>query len=71
MTEVPRKLKVFRPFFVSTDLPYSIKRGEAVSIPIVVFNYQDSDVVAEVELDNGLQEFEFAELTNDINQPSK
>lgn len=71
MTEVPRKLNVFRPFFVSTDLPYSIKRGEAVAVPIVVFNYQNEDVEAEVVLDNELQEFEFAELSNDVNQPSK
>jgi CD109 antigen len=68
MTQNPRKLEVFQPFFVSTNLPYSIKRGEVVSIPIVVFNYMNEDVQAEVTLDNTLLEFEFAdvdEATND------
>lgn len=73
MTKSAKHLKVFQPFFVSTDLPYSIKRGEVVAIPIVVFNYMEEDVVAEVTLDNAEQEFEFTEMTNEIIEtaPSK
>lgn len=73
MTESPKNLQVFQPFFVSTNLPYSIKRGEVVAIPIVVFNYMDQDVTAEVTLDNVGQEFEFTEISNEINDapPSK
>lgn len=67
MTETPKNLQVFQPFFVSTNLPYSIKRGEVVAIPIVVFNYMDQDVTAEVTLDNVGQEFEFTEISNEIN----
>ncbi|XP_059619137.1 CD109 antigen-like isoform X4 [Phlebotomus argentipes] len=71
MTQNPRTLKVFQPFFVSTNLPYSVKRGEVVSIPIVVFNYMESDVQAEVTLDNVNQEFDFTEVTNDVNPNPK
>ena len=67
LTKAPRMLNVFQPFFVSTNLPYSIKRGEVVSIPVVVFNYMDVDQQAEVTLVNSENEFEFAELSNDIN----
>lgn len=64
-------MKVFRPFFVSLDLPYSVIRGEVVSIPVVVFNYFDEDVTAEVTLKNE-GEFEFPDLSNDVNDsPSK
>lgn len=73
MTKSAKHLNVFQPFFVSTDLPYSIKRGEVVAIPIVIFNYMEEDVVADVTLDNAEQEFEFTEMTNEINDatPSK
>ena len=58
LTKAPRMLNVFQPFFVSTNLPYSIKRGEVVSIPVVVFNYMDVDQQAEVTLVNSENEFE-------------
>lgn len=71
LVEAPTKVKVFRPFFVSLDLPYSVIRGEVVSIPIVVFNYFDEDVTAEVTLKNE-GEFEFTDVSNDVNEtPSK
>jgi len=64
---------VFRPFFLSLDLPYSVIRGEIVAIPIVVFNYMSKDLEADVMLENEqLENFEFAEVSNDVNeQPSK
>lgn len=64
-------MKVFRPFFVSLDLPYSIIRGEVVSIPVVVFNYFNEEVSAEVTLKNE-GEFEFSDVSNDVIEgPSK
>lgn len=33
------KLTVFRPFFIKTNLPYSVKRGEKLALQILVFNY--------------------------------
>ncbi|KAK7474917.1 hypothetical protein BaRGS_00033804, partial [Batillaria attramentaria] len=39
-------VRVFRPFFVSLNLPYSVIRGEHVVLQAIVFNYmqQDQDV---------------------------
>lgn len=71
LTKQPSKLQVFQPFFVSINLPYSVKRGEVLSLPIVVFNYMGSNVDADVTLHNNDQEFEFVEMTNDLEKPSK
>ncbi|KAK2582524.1 hypothetical protein KPH14_004819 [Odynerus spinipes] len=66
----PRKLKVFRPFFISMDLPYSVIRGEIVAIQIVVFNYMNKNVVADVLLEN-VGQFEFAEISNEVHDTPK
>ena len=64
-------MKVFRPFFVAMDLPYSVIRGEIVAIQIVVFNYMNKAVTAEVLLTNEGQ-FDFAEVSNEVHDvPSK
>ncbi|XP_073826189.1 thioester-containing protein 2 isoform X3 [Musca autumnalis] len=68
MAENPTKIKVFQPFFLSTNLPYSVKRGEVISIPIVVFNYMEKSLVAEVTMENTDQEYDFTEATNDIEE---
>ena len=47
-----RQLQVFRPFFVSLNLPYAVKRGEVVGIQCVVFNYHQTDLVADVTLEH-------------------
>uniref|UniRef100_A0A1Q3FP24 CD109 antigen n=1 Tax=Culex tarsalis TaxID=7177 RepID=A0A1Q3FP24_CULTA len=71
LTQQPRKLNVFLPFFVSTNLPYSVKRGEIVSIPVVIFNYMESGQTAEVTFDNSEYEFEFADVENEIHENTK
>jgi CD109 antigen len=71
LTKQPTKFNVFQPFFVTTNLPYSIKRGEVVSIPFVVFNYMDQDQETEVTFFNSDQEFEFTEINEDENQIKK
>ncbi|XP_021920080.1 CD109 antigen-like isoform X2 [Zootermopsis nevadensis] len=72
LSEAPRKLRVFRPFFLSLDLPYSVVRGETVAIHIVVFNYMSKDLEADVTLENEqLENFEFAEVSNDVNEQPK
>ncbi|BET03017.1 thioester-containing protein [Nesidiocoris tenuis] len=59
LSEDPTKIRVFRPFFVSLNLPYSVTRDESVAIPVNVFNYLDQEVTAEVTLENpGWFEFE-------------
>ncbi|KAL1124405.1 hypothetical protein AAG570_001034, partial [Ranatra chinensis] len=70
LIEAPRSVKVFRPFFVSLDLPYSVIRGETVSIPVVVFNYMDQTVAADVTIEN-VGQFDFADYSNDVYQQPK
>lgn len=62
ITKAPTKLRVHQPFFVSLNLPYSVKRGEVVSVPCTVFNYLQQTIDVEVTLENEHNEFEF---TND------
>ena len=59
LTERAEKLKVFKPFFIVLDLPYSIKSGEIVAVSIIVFNYLNADQTADVILYNAKNEFEF------------
>lgn len=60
LTKTPRRLEVFQPFFVSINLPYSIKRGEILTIPVAIFNYmEDNDVDADVTIYNSDAEFDF------------
>ena len=44
----PTSLKVFQPFFVSITLPYSVIRGEEVSITATVFNYESKCLTVSV-----------------------
>ncbi|XP_016940135.3 CD109 antigen isoform X6 [Drosophila suzukii] len=66
LSKSPSMIRVFQPFFVSTNLPYSVKRGEVIAIPVVIFNYLDKTVDAEVVMDNSDQEYEFTEATNEV-----
>lgn len=63
---VPKSLEVFQPFFVSASLPYSVKRNEIVTVPIVIFNYLEHDVDAELTIANEHNEFEFVNSTEKI-----
>lgn len=64
MLDLPKELTVFQPFFVSANLPYSIKRGEIVSIQFLVFNYLQSEQDVELTFFNDDNEFEFEENEN-------
>lgn len=68
LTKVPRILEVFQPFFISLNLPYSIKRGEILSVPVILFNYLEEDLVADVTLKNDHDEFEFVDKNDDESQ---
>lgn len=63
LTNESKKLTVFQPFFISLNLPYSIKCGEVVTISCIVFNYMDDDIVAALTLENKHNEFEFIDGT--------
>jgi CD109 antigen len=44
--------KVFQPFFVSGDLPYSAIRGEEFPLKVALYNYTDSDQEFLVEVES-------------------
>lgn len=69
LTKEPRNLQVFQPFFVSIDLPYSIKRGEVLSIPVGIFNYLDDEFDVEVTLHNTERDLEFVQMSNEVDAP--
>ena len=62
------QITVFRPFFLKLSLPYSIIRGESVALQVLVFNYQNKPVTAEVVMHNEKDEFEFASADNQIGE---
>ncbi|XP_037812901.1 alpha-2-macroglobulin-like isoform X4 [Lucilia sericata] len=68
MVANPTNIEVFQPFFLSTNLPYSVKRGEVISIPVVVFNYMDKALDAEVTMENTDDEYDFTEVSNEIEE---
>jgi len=43
-------MQVFKPFFVSLNLPYSVVRGEQLVLQAIVFNYMAKDVDVTVSL---------------------
>lgn len=65
LTKNPKTLNVFQPFFVTLNLPYSVKHGEIVAVPIVLFNYMSTDLTAEVVLSNENGDFEFIDDVED------
>ncbi|XP_055487446.1 complement C4-like [Leucoraja erinacea] len=42
--EEPKKMKVFRPFFLSMNLPYSVKRNEQMIVKVTLYNYSPQTV---------------------------
>ncbi|XP_037049174.1 CD109 antigen-like [Bradysia coprophila] len=61
VTDDKTVFKVFKSFFISLNLPYSVKRGETIALSIVVFNYMAEKVTVRVTLDNSRKEFEFVD----------
>ncbi|XP_065356110.1 thioester-containing protein 1 allele R1-like [Calliphora vicina] len=55
----PLNITVFRPFFISTNLPYSIKRGETIAIPLTIFNYYEQNLSCQIIMNNTNDEFQF------------
>lgn len=60
------KLRVFQPFFVSMQLPYSVVRNEVLHLQVSVFNYNDDSQQVEVKLEfENNETFELAGQQND------
>jgi CD109 antigen len=47
------QLKVFQPFFLSVDLPYSAIRGEEFPVSIAIYNYLDQPQSVVVQIEKG------------------
>lgn len=58
MLDKPVDIISTKPFFLSTNLPYSIKLGEIIKLPVTVFNYLGKSVTCEVNLHTDPKEFE-------------
>ncbi|XP_065356088.1 thioester-containing protein 1 allele S3-like [Calliphora vicina] len=59
----PTDITTIQSFFISLNLPNSVKRGEVVTIPVTIFNYLDQSLDTEVVLYNNDEEFNFMEST--------
>ena len=44
------ELRVFQPFFIQVDLPYSAVRGEKIPVEVALYNYLDSPQQLSVEI---------------------
>lgn len=64
MVYAPTNLTVFKTLFISTHLPYSIKRGEIAQIPLSVFNYHHQDQQVEITMNNTDGDFVFIDDQN-------
>jgi CD109 antigen len=64
LMDAPASLTVFKSFFVSTTLPYSVKRGEALTISVQVFNYLPKNQEVLITVANTALQFDFTDDTN-------
>lgn len=54
-------VRVFQPFFLSADLPYSAIRGEEFPLKVALYNYQDSEQEFQIDIEGA----EWFELLDD------
>lgn len=66
VTDEQLKIKTFQSFFVSIRLPYSVKRGEVINVPALVFNYLPKQLDVDVVLSNEDNEYEFVDPSNEV-----
>lgn len=65
ITKRPAELCVQQPFHISLNLPYSVKRGEVLTVPCSIFNYLPNQIDAEIIFENEHNEFEFVDAAVD------
>jgi CD109 antigen len=61
LTEIPSKITVFKMFFVTVNVPYKVIRGETVCANVIVYNYDQQSISAEVTFFDTMKAFEFVE----------
>jgi CD109 antigen len=61
------QLRVFRPFFVRLNLPYSVKRSEKLALQALIFNYEEEPQTVTLTLKhNSSAGFEFVKKDGSI-----
>ncbi|XP_055917708.1 thioester-containing protein 1 allele R1-like [Eupeodes corollae] len=68
LIEKPKTIKVFKPFAVRSQLPYSIKKDEIIAIPVEISNLFSNDLDVEVRLQNSENEFDVIDVVNEITE---
>ncbi|KAM8717184.1 hypothetical protein ACLKA7_003967 [Drosophila subpalustris] len=63
------RLESYKEFYISTELPYSIRKDELIALPFVVHNNRESDLNVDVTFYNTAQDFLFPQL--DTKQTNK
>lgn len=68
LTKKPSEVCVQQQFYISIDLPYSVKRGEILTLPCSIFNYLPNEIEVEIILENDHNEFDFVDsvINNEI-----
>lgn len=61
----PAQIKIFKNFFITPNLPHSIRMGEILEVQVFAFNYIETDpssVDVQVTLDNVGENFKFYDM---------
>ncbi|XP_011290750.1 pregnancy zone protein [Musca domestica] len=64
MLEENLEIEAFQPFFISVNLPYAVKRGETVKVPVTIFNYLREQLQSNVSMIGRSKDFEFVNEGN-------
>lgn len=71
ITQEPKRVEVFKSFYTIVKLPYSIKFGETLTIPVEVYNNSCAVEIAEVDLLFDDERFEvIGQIRNKIKIPA-
>ncbi|XP_065358094.1 thioester-containing protein 1 allele S3-like [Calliphora vicina] len=57
----PTDITTFLPFFITVNLPYSVKRDETITIPVTIFNYYNQSLPTDIKMYNTDLKFNFVE----------
>lgn len=68
---IPKTIDTFKPFYITTDLPYSVKLSEVLQVPFVVFNNQQRDLSVDITMYNTDQSFEFVQVDNELEKKTR
>ncbi|XP_055837968.1 CD109 antigen-like [Episyrphus balteatus] len=71
LTKKATNFKVFQDFFVSIDLPNSVKEGETVEVPIYISNYMKKDAMTNVMIEKHSDNIEIFKTPDTVLKPKE